>query len=165
MTARIGQMGGIPRGVVSSARCGGFTLMAMLVALLLLSVFAVIACEVFNNCMLAMRGAAQIQNQVNSYEGLLARLREDVWAAKSVRVMGMHQLAIVDSAGEELKWQIADSGELTRSDRSGVCRWRRLNVQLSFAPHPAGLLLKHGEEADQALVIWSLRAAANQEPR
>ena len=141
------------RSRVQSRR--GFTIIGMLIALILLAVFALVAGEVFNNSMRAVRTSGEIHNQLNSYEGLLASLREDAWSARSVRVVDPRQAVMVAGGGREVIWSIASTGEFVRTAGADVCRWRKLDVSLSFAAHPAGLLLQQGARAEESIVLQS----------
>ncbi|MFI5377859.1 MAG: prepilin-type N-terminal cleavage/methylation domain-containing protein [Tepidisphaerales bacterium] len=133
----------------------GFTLLSLLIALVLLGVFALVAGEVFNNTMRAVRTSADIHNQLNSFEGLLARLREDAWAARSVQVENPQTAVLVDSAAQKIVWSIAGTGEFTRTAGADVCRWNKFDVPLVFAAHPSGLLLQQGTRADESIILQS----------
>ncbi|MGA2500887.1 MAG: hypothetical protein ABSH20_24380 [Tepidisphaeraceae bacterium] len=127
----------------------------MLIALILLTVFALVAGEVFNNSIRAIRTSGEIHNQLNSFEGLLASLREDAWSARGVRVEDPHKAVLSGSAGQEIIWSITGTGEFVRTAGANVCRWRKLDVPLSFAAHPAGLLLQQGARPEDSLVLQS----------
>ncbi len=133
----------------------GFTMMLMLITLVLLGIFALIAGEVFNNSMRAIRTSSEIHNQLNSFEGLLASLREDAWSARSVRVEDPHKVILTGPARQEITWTIATTGEFVRTAGTDVCRWRKLDVPLNFAAHPAGLLLQQGTNPQEAIVLQS----------
>ena len=138
----------------------GFTILGMILALVLLTVFVVITGEVFNNSMRALRTSGDIHNQLNSFEGLLSRLREDAWAARSVRVDDPRKVAIVDPSGQTITWSITPTGEFLRSAGTDVCRWRKFDMPLLFAAHPAGLLLQQGTRAEESIILQSQFLAA-----
>jgi hypothetical protein len=133
----------------------GFTLMMMMAALLLLTVFALIAGEVFNNSMRAIRTSGEIHNQLNSFEGLLARLREDAWVARSVRVDNPRKAVLAGSGGQEIIWNISGTGEFVRTAGADVCRWRKFDTPLVLAAHPAGMLLQQGDRPEESIVLQS----------
>ena len=133
----------------------GFTLLEMLMALILLTVFALVAGEVFSNSMRALRTSSDNHNQLNSFENMLARLRQDAWTARSMRVNDPHQASLIDSSGQKITWSITPTGEFTRSAGADVCRWCKFDLPLAFAAHPVGLLLQQSPRPQESIILHS----------
>lgn len=90
-----------------------FVLTEILVALALLSAFALIASRLFTTSMRTIeRSSAQLDTVVR-FDGMLRALRDDVWNASQVLEVKADQLLLRSDDGET-RWSIAGDGRVTR---------------------------------------------------
>ena len=93
-----------------------FTMVEMLLALILIGVFALSATKLFSATMKLSRNTAAAQNTAASFNSALAALRADVWRARKIETLD-RGIVILTLADMQVQWSIDE--QIMRSKESG----------------------------------------------
>jgi prepilin-type N-terminal cleavage/methylation domain-containing protein len=99
---------------VRSRNRRAFTILEMMIALSLLAVFSVVAVRVTNLCMRLPQKSAASQSGVERFDVAFSVLRQDVWAAQSLRCPDEQTLEI-SAGGPAVVWHMGTDASLSRS--------------------------------------------------
>ena len=100
-------------------RDGGFMLLEMFVALILLTAFALVATQLFTWSMRILREAPQAQQEMTRFETMLDTLRADVWSAERIEVLDDQHLRLHLTDSGAVEWSL-DRSTITRSGEAPV---------------------------------------------
>jgi type II secretory pathway pseudopilin PulG len=126
----------------------GFTMIAMMVAIGLLGVFAVVATHLMQTTMKLYREAGSADAYARGVESATRLLRADAWAARRVTVAGEHSVTLERDDARSVVWQVDAEGNLLRTP-AGVAetidppaRWPEIGRRMSFASDGTCLLVR-----------------------
>ncbi|MDB5172814.1 MAG: hypothetical protein JWN51_1587 [Phycisphaerales bacterium] len=95
-------------------RIRGFMLVEMMIVISILAVFGVAAARVMHLCLRVPQQAAQSQSAFERFDVAVNRLRQDVWAARSLRCPDDTTLEI-GAGGPAVVWHVESDGALSRT--------------------------------------------------
>jgi hypothetical protein len=95
-------------------RVRAFTLVEMVIVISMLLFFGMISVHVTNLCLRIPREAAQSQSAFERFDIAVNRLRQDVWAARSLRCSDETTLEI-GTDGPAVTWHVESDGALSRT--------------------------------------------------
>lgn len=134
-------------------RRGGFMMIEMLAALILLTAFALIATRVFTWSMRVTVEAPAAEGQILLFDSMLAQLRADAWSSRSSRTIDQRSLELGDGA---IRWAVRDDGSVARTSGHDTRTWREVGGRVRFAPADAGVIVRvldrRGNLDDQVLL-------------
>jgi prepilin-type N-terminal cleavage/methylation domain-containing protein len=119
----------------------GFTLAEILLTLFLLSVFALVASEVFGSVFGAFREGEKAQSQTSAYSEATAQLRKDVWGASGIGVVDAVHVRLAHHEGDQINWTIDPDGNLVRAANANPPTHWATGMKLSFEKDQAALVL------------------------
>ena len=91
----------------------GFTLTEMLVALGILSIFALAGTRLFHSTMRLSHDTAEEQNSIAAFDSAIASLRADVWTATGIEATA-DRVTLKGPSGQAIEWSYS-GGKLKRT--------------------------------------------------
>jgi type II secretory pathway component PulJ len=149
-------------------RIRAFTLVEMVIVISILLFFGMISVRVMNLCLRVPRQAAQSQSAFERFDIAVNRLRQDVWAARSLRCPDETTLEI-GTEGPAVTWRVESDGALSRTvtdagqPAPSVRRWES-HQQMRFAVDGPTLnftVVHDAESAQTVMVSQRLLAEGN----
>lgn len=136
-----------------------FTVPEMLVALVLMGIFALAAAQLFHAVFVLSRDTVRLQNTTASFNSAVAVMRSDVWRAREIKTDNTG--AIVLTIGQSsVRWTV-DAEHMTRSDASGSAKTWTPPTAMSAVMRPESVVLRiAGTKNSPAGEIWLPREAA-----
>jgi prepilin-type N-terminal cleavage/methylation domain-containing protein len=102
----------------------GFTLVEVLVALSLLTIFFALAGVVFNSTISLSSGSAELCNRTSQIDSAVSEFRRDVWNSSHLTADEQKSVELEFSDGGRISWAIDPLQGVTRSDSRGdKMRW------------------------------------------
>ena len=126
----------------------GFTMIAMLVVLAILGVFAVVATHLMQTTMRLYREAGSAEAHARLLGSAARQLRADAWSARRVTVAGARSVILDRGDGRSAEWQVDDAGNVLRTPRGAAdaidppARWPDIGRRISFAWDGTSLLVR-----------------------
>jgi hypothetical protein len=142
-----------------------FALIILLVALVLVSVFALVAARLIGTALRVHGDVGRIQAETRAADAAVSQLRRDVWGARSVTVAGGKSVRIDAGGRESVAWGVDAAGTLWRAERApgapplvpgegppaSAPRWRDVGARMTFAWDGAALVVRGADNgADRA---------------
>ena len=124
-------------------RKGGFVLINVLFALMLLGAFALAATRVFRLSLQTTESSAKGQERSLRVEQALHTMRADVWQADSVDAVESTTMRLAEADGA-VEWKTQGEGELVRTAGKDVRKWTTLDLR--FERQGSALLVKDKDE-------------------
>jgi type II secretory pathway pseudopilin PulG len=112
-------------------------LLEMLVAIALLTAFALIASRLFTWSMRITAEAPAAEQQILLFESWLDDVRRDVWSAVQVRATDEFNLA-----ADEVRWTIRDDGSVERSAGGETRAWDGVGARVRFEADESGVIVR-----------------------
>lgn len=138
-------------------RCGGFTLMEMVVAIMLLGVALTFAAHLFAQTHVLNKRVRQATENLARYEAIINVMRRDAWSGKLLRVDDKHTLRIHRSADQTVTtWAVDDQGVLSRTVQQAErileeSSWADMGWQPTFEADSAAAVVVHVYVDERAL--------------
>jgi type II secretory pathway pseudopilin PulG len=139
-----------------SRRAHGYTLIGLLATMILLGSFLLLASEAFVGATQIQKDLRRLDTGSGQIASALHGLRDAVWSAKQVTVVDPQT---VDLDGVRWRWAEASgesgdssAGRLHVGDHAGT----PVPLIMTFAPHPAGLLVRVGGSPTVLPSQWML---------
>jgi prepilin-type N-terminal cleavage/methylation domain-containing protein len=133
-----------------------FTMIEMLAAIMLLTAFFGVATYALRAVVLATRGAQEQTDSGSRRDRALARLREDVWSARRVRIISTTQLALEGAAEQSIDWQIQGDGSIVRRSDNREERFSQIMPgEVRFVIGPAGARIERSDGASSVPLVCS----------
>lgn len=120
----------------------GFALWIMMVALVVLGVFALLSSRLFAASLRSIHRAQEAHTRQLRFDGMMRILREDVWAAREVRKEGV---SLVIAADLPINWQVSADGTVVRRQGGGEIKWQGVGGQSAFTVQNGTVTLIVGE--------------------
>jgi Tfp pilus assembly protein PilV len=124
-------------------RSGGFALIQVLFALMLLGAFALAATHVFRMSVLTTESSARGHERSLRVEQSLHTMRSDVWQADSVDTVEPMLLRLTGLDGV-VEWKTQGEGELMRTTGKDVRKWTTLDLR--FERQGSAVLVKDKDD-------------------
>jgi hypothetical protein len=134
----------------------GFAMVAMMVVLALLGVFAVVSTRLIKTTLDLYREAGRIDGEARVMDLALERVRQDAWSARQVDVASPKSIAIERGAGGgAVQWRVEADGTLVREEGGAGAetarRWPGVGARLSFEWDGTALAVRGADRgADRA---------------
>jgi type II secretory pathway pseudopilin PulG len=124
-----------------------FVLFEIMIALVLFTVFAVVAVRLVSTILHIANGASQAESTHRSFDAALAHLRQDVWSTTAIEVTGAGGVTLTRSGDAgSVTWNPAADGSLVRTsaptgDDPVREVWRGAGEGVSLRQDAGGVLL------------------------
>lgn len=93
----------------------GFLLIEIIIAMALLTVFALLATRLFVSSMRSIEQSGEQINLVIRFDGMLRALRGDIWSGTSIGRVTHNALIVQTRDAGDVRWTIDPDGRITRS--------------------------------------------------
>ena len=137
---------------MTTRRRRAFMLIEMIGALILLTVFALIATRLFTWSMRVTQEAPLAQQQIHAFDSMLEALRADVWAAGQVRVGDEQSVSVGD-----VSWTVGDDGAVVQTAGDESRAWPGVGERVRFEVDDAGVVVRvldrRGTVVDRVVVV------------
>jgi type II secretory pathway pseudopilin PulG len=127
----------------------------LLVALVLLTAFALVATRVFTSSMRVTVEAPLAEQQILAFDSMQQAMRADVCSAASVRVTDETHVMVGGA-----RWAVADDGAVVRTSGDAARTWPGVGARVRFESDDAGVVLRvldrRGTPSDRILLVNEL---------
>lgn len=138
----------------------GFTIVHMIAVLSLLSVFALMAAQLFAASTKAAANAASATSRQLAAQSALRLLREDVWAAGEIEVIDGRSVRLRGGSGGVIVWTLEPGSVITRQVEqleieTPALRWEVVPQEMKFERGEMSLTLRTSIDAFERPLVFT----------